>query len=162
MVDSLSPVPAYDPLAHLNNIKGITKPAAPKAAAATPPANNATNPLQSPNPVTVDSDVLSLLQGTQPDSFQGQQLSNLLGGTGTNNPLAGLFGVAANKNSTLAPLQNALASLKQQKTDLHTQANFVGKAVADRNKATNAYNKTLITNAQQAIKDSYKTPPTSV
>jgi hypothetical protein len=154
MVDSISSPIAYDPLAQLNKIKGITPPAAPKPAATT--ATNSGNPLPSNNPVGVTSDVLSVLQGTGPGSLNGQLLGNLLGGTGTNNPLAGLFSAALSGNSTLAPLQNALASLKQQKAQLGTQTDFVGKAIADQHKATNAYNKTLITNAQNAIKDSFK------
>jgi hypothetical protein len=161
MVDAIASGSSYDPIAYLNNIKGNTKPVAPKTPTATTTPSNAANPLQSPNPVNVAPDLLSVLQGTDPNSFQARQLSNLLGGTGTNNALGSLFSAALNNNSSLAPLQNALASLKQQKAQLSTQTDFIAKATASRNAATNAYNKTLITNAQAAIKASYQTPPTS-
>jgi hypothetical protein len=158
MVDGIASNPVYDPLAYLNKVKGTAP--APQQSQTTSPSQ-ATNPLQSPSPVSVGPDVLSVLQSTDPNSFQGQQLSNLLGGVGNSNALAGLYGVAINKNSTLAPLQNALNSLQQQKAQLSTQSDFVGKAIADRNKATNAYNKTLITNAQAAVTASYNPLPSA-
>ncbi len=155
MVDSVSPLAGFDAAAYLNRIKGLAPPAPP--AAKQPSLFPAS--LQSPNPLGVSSDVLSVLQSTSPSSFQGQQLFSLLGGTGQNNALGGLYAVALGSNSSLAPIQQALAALQQQKTQLSTQSDFTQNAIGNFHTATNAYNQVLLANAQAALEASYQVPP---
>lgn len=145
----------FDASAYLNKIKG-TAPATP-----TPPTTTPTTsapPTTTPSSVEtlgIPSNVLTLLQGSGAGSATSNQLSTLLGdggnGISPTNQLSGVYNGLLASSTTNGPIEEAIAAANQQAAQTTTQNSFVQDLINGLNTAANAYNQTLLTQAQSVV-----------
>jgi len=144
MVD---PVSSFDPIAY---IQGINSSLAAANQPAPPPANSS-SPTNTTTPTTdtlgLSPAVLSVLQNSS-SSALSTLLNGNAGGVSNDNPLAGVYDTLLFNTTTAQPYQTALNATQQQQTETQAQTNQVQKVLNAYTTATNAYNQTLLQNAQ--------------
>ena len=165
MVTSVTTGAGYDALAYLNKITGVKPVAGTTTSPVTTPTTPTTDTDTAKTPTAgkptvnnllgLSSDVLSLLQGTDPSSKNSSLLSDLYGSsssTSTSSILSGLFDAALQAKASTLPVQIAVQTTQAQQTQNAANSNPLDKILSSYNSASNAYNKTLIQNAQATLK----------
>jgi len=170
MVDPVSSSSSsFDPIAYIQqinqNIIANNKAAAGTSAAGSSSSSGAngngsstnTTSATTANTLGLSSTLLSLLQSTSSSSTNGGVLSTLLGGGGNgvspSDPLAGVYNALLSTASTTAPIVTALANTQQQQTQTQAQSSPVENVLNSYTSASNAYNQTLLQNAQAVLTD---------
>ena len=164
MVGAVSAVSGFNAIAYLNKIQGVTpvEPAQP-APKETPSTNDSTssNTTKTTSKTSLNSllglssDVLSLLQGTDSSSSASSLISNLFGSSSVaaTDPLEGLYNVLRAQVSSNNPVEAAVSGTQQQQAQQSTKTNDpVQSLLTSYNNTANAYNKTLLQNAQSVLK----------
>ena len=154
MVSSITSTPYYS---YLNQLQGIGNPASPSTPATSPaaPATTGASLVSSLLGGGYTPEVLSLLQENNGDTFN--PVTDLLGGTGTNNALtqlySSLYDSAAAANITQAQENSAPGSpvVKPGTTAPATAGNSAQDLINAQIQASVAYNKTLQQNVANTV-----------
>ncbi|MDE3015715.1 MAG: hypothetical protein KGI29_02180 [Pseudomonadota bacterium] len=147
---STSAISGFNAATWLGQIEGVTAPTPAPAAA---PTSTTSAAAPAPGGLGIPSNVLALLQGTGMGSTTSDQLSTLLGdggnGISPTDPLAGVYNSLLSGNTTTGPIEAAVAAANQQAAQSAAQTdNATWNLIANLNTASNAYNTTLLQQAQ--------------
>ena len=151
-------VSTYDAGAYLSQIKGTAKPTPTPAPAPAPTPAPTQAPTPAPtssgNGVSLSPDLIALLQGSSSASGNAGQIYDLLGGSSSN--LGGGYDALLQNASKNAPLEQAISSAQQQKTQTAAKNSNIQSALSGYHKGFSAYNKVLQQNAQAVLDASKK------
>lgn len=151
MVSSIS---SFNPIAYIQGIVSSTTPASNSSSSSTTGSTTSGSSSATGDTTTTSglATVLSLLQNDNSSSSNGGLLSTLLGeggsGVSSADPLAGVYNALLYNASTIAPTAEAIANTPQP-SETQTQTSPVENLINNYNTAANAYNQTLLQNAQQ-------------
>jgi len=157
MVNSVSSSSPTDFLTQIKTVPPV-KTATPAATTtgtttANPASTAAANTASSAENTAVQmaSTLLDLINNMSSSSANSTLTGGLVGGVSSTDPLAGVYNSMMFSQSTTKPLQEALAVTQQQQAQTAAQSTSVQDLLTARNAASNAYNNTLIQQAQAAV-----------
>ncbi|MDE3059835.1 MAG: hypothetical protein KGJ06_02360 [Pseudomonadota bacterium] len=155
MVTAIS---SFDPLAYLDQVKGIKPPASTAGTSGSAPSSSSTTSSQSGQGTSstpsdllgLPSNVLSLLQETSPDSSNSLLTSALFDSSSaaSSNPLSGLYATLLYNQTQTLPYQSAIAAVQTPPAVISAS---LPNAIQSYNNVLNANNQTLLQNAQAAL-----------